>query len=90
MRIVSHCLGIPVVRHRGSETGPAFGAARLARLALGGELAGDVCVKPPVLDVSEPDTALHAAYAERFEMYRKLYRSLKPEFGGWHSTTGSP
>ena len=40
--------------------------------------AGDVCVKPAVLDVLEPDPALHAAYAERFEAYRRLYRHLRP------------
>jgi xylulokinase len=80
MQIAANVLGIPVVRHAGGETGPAFGAARLARMALTGEKPGDVCAKPPIRDVCEPDPALTAAYAPRFEVYRKLYRALHEEF----------
>ena len=80
MQIVAHVLGIPVVRHEGSETGPAFGAARLARLALTGESPRDVCTKLPVRDVLQPNAGLTAAYAERFESFAKLYRELRPTF----------
>jgi xylulokinase len=80
MQLVSHVIGLPVVRYRGSETGPAFGAARLARMALTGEPPSAVCVKPEVLDALRPNPALTEAYAERFEKYRTLYRNLTPEF----------
>jgi xylulokinase len=80
MQIVAHALGRPVIRYAGSATGPAFGAARLARLALTGEPPDDVCAKPPILDVLDPDPALHAVYCERFEVFRRLYRALKGEF----------
>jgi xylulokinase len=80
MQIVSHVLGMPVVRYHGSETGPAFGAARLARMAITSETAREVCGKPAVLDILEPDPSLSEAYAKRFEQYCRLYRSLKPEF----------
>ena len=80
MQLLAHVLGLPVVRYRGSETGPAFGAARLARMALTGEAASKVCCKPPVLEVLEPDGGLTAAYLERFSAYRALYRALKREF----------
>jgi xylulokinase len=80
MQILAHALGREVIRHAGGESGPAFGAARLARLALTGEAPGAVCVKPRPLDVLEPDPTLHALYAERFEAFRSLYRALKPEF----------
>ena len=40
-------------------------------------------MKPPVLDVLEPDQALTAAYAGRFETYKALYEALKPEFQRW-------
>jgi xylulokinase len=80
MQLVAHVLGVPVVRHAGRENGPAIGAARLARMALTGESAEQVCVKPPVLDVLEPDRALTAAYGERFETYRRLYPALKGLF----------
>lgn len=80
MQLVSHVLGLPVVRYQGSGTGPAFGATRLARMALTSETAREVCGKPAVLDILEPDHALHDAYAKRFEDYRRLYRCLKNEF----------
>lgn len=80
MQMLSNVLGLPIVRYRGSEIGPAFGAARLARIAVTSEPALSVCAKPPVLDVLAPDPALTAAYAERFEKHRALYRALKPEF----------
>jgi xylulokinase len=80
MQLLAHVLGLPVIRYAGSEKGPAFGAARLARLAFTRESPETICVKPPVRDVLEPDTALAAAYIERFEAYRSLYRALRPEF----------
>ncbi len=85
MQLVAHVLGMPVVRYAGSGTGPAFGAARLARIALTGERPQDICSKPPVLDVCAPDAALTAGYSERFETYARLYRSLKPEFKAMRS-----
>jgi xylulokinase len=80
MQLLAHCLDRPVVRYVGGAAGPAIGAARLARMALTGEPPAEVCGKPAVLDVLEPDAALAAAYAERFEAFTALYRSLTPEF----------
>jgi xylulokinase len=80
MQVVAHVLGLPVVRYRDSGTGPAFGVARLARMALTGESAREVCTKPSVLDVLQPDPTLNAAYRERFQKYQALYHVLKPEF----------
>jgi xylulokinase len=90
MQIISDVTGLPVVRYRGSETGPAFGAARLARIALTSELAGDVCAKPVVLDVLQPRAEVTDAYSERFKGYRALYRELRPHFASASSLTGSP
>jgi xylulokinase len=80
MQLLAHVIGLPVVRYHGSGTGPAFGATRLARMALTSETACEVCGKPAVLDILEPDLALTESYAERFERYRRLYQTLKPEF----------
>ena len=90
MQLLSHVLGLPVVRYRDSGTGPAFGAARLARIALTGESARDVCTKPQVLDVLQPNAALNTAYGPRFEKYRTLYRALKPEFRAMSELTRFP
>ena len=79
-RIIADVTGIPVIRHAGGETGPAFGAARLARMALTGEPADDVCTTPARLDRTLPDPARHAAYRLQLARFRALYRALQPEF----------
>jgi xylulokinase len=80
VQILASVLGIPLARYRGADKGPAFGAARLARLAATGEPVEVVCTPPPILDVTEPDPRLAHAYAERLESFRSLYAALKPEF----------
>jgi xylulokinase len=80
MQLVAHVVGLPVTRYAAGENGPAFGAARLARLALTGERTAEVCSRRPVRDVLAPDPALTAAYAERFAAFTRLYASLKGEF----------
>ena len=80
MRIVASVIGQSIIRYQGGERGPAFGAARLARLAVTGEAIETVCLKPPVRDVIEPDDRLMAALAGRLPLYRDLYRALKPLF----------
>ena len=77
MELIAGGLGIPILRHAGAGKGPAFGAARLARLALTGEAPQAVCRKPAAVETIEPDLRLHQAYGERFAVYRRLYRSLR-------------
>jgi xylulokinase len=79
-RMIAAAIERPVIRYRGGETGPAFGAARLARLAATGEAPEDLCRPPEVADVTEPDPDLAAAFKPRMERFRSLYRALKPEF----------
>lgn len=79
-QIIADVIGIPVIRYAGGETGPAFGAARLARLALTGESAGEVCTRPAILDRTLPDPSRHQAYARELVRYRTLYQALRPEF----------
>ena len=79
MQLLARVLGLPVVRYRGSETGPAFGAARLARMALTRGTGVEVCGKPPVWTCWSRSRASPLT-VERFNAYRALYRALKPEF----------
>ncbi len=58
---------------RAGETGGAFGAARLARMAVTGEPPEAVCLPPEREAVMLPDPALVAAYAERLARYRGLH-----------------
>jgi len=79
-RILASVLGIPLTYHPAGEVGPAFGAARLGRLAVTGEDPAAVCTRPPVSYIAEPDPGLADAYGERLGVYRRLYRALRPEF----------
>jgi xylulokinase len=79
-RILASALDMPLTRYRGADKGPAFGAARLARIAVTGEPVADVCAPPPVLDVVAPDPELTDTYKPRIEAFRRLYGVLKPEF----------
>ncbi len=79
-RMVASVLGVPLERHVGGARGPAFGAARLARLAATGEDLSAVAVPPPVADVIAPDPRLADAYAPRLAAFRSLYSALRGEF----------
>ncbi|MBL0402536.1 xylulokinase [Microvirga aerilata] len=79
-RIFASVLNVPLMRYEGSDKGPAFGAARLARLASTGEAPDVVCTTPKILETIEPDPRLVELYAPRVEAFRSLYRVLKPEF----------
>lgn len=80
MRILASALNKTVLLQEGSEAGPAFGAARLARLAATGEDFTVVCNKPAIAAEVAPDPALAAASAERLARFRALYRSVEPLF----------
>ena len=80
MRILASALGKTVLLQEGAEAGPAFGAARLARLAATGEDVTDVCRKPAIAAEVVPDPALARAYAERLQKFRSLYKAVEPLF----------
>jgi len=79
-RMIASACGVEVTRYRGGETGPAFGAARLARLAATGETPDSLCRPPETLDVTVPEPGLSEAFAARRGKFQSLYRALKPEF----------
>jgi xylulokinase len=78
--LLAAALNRPLSYRQGGEVGAALGAARLARLARGGERPEDVCVVPPLLRVVEPDAALAALLAGRRPQFVRLYQDLKKSF----------
>ena len=74
--IIASVLGIPLSRLAAGETGGAFGAARLARMAVTGEAPDAVCTPPVRAETIPPDPALTSAYAERLAVYRSLNRGV--------------
>jgi xylulokinase len=70
--IIAAVLGIRLHRLADGEQGAAFGAARLARMAVTGEPPEAVCTPPPRVETILPDPALQAAYAPCIARYRQL------------------
>ena len=80
MRILASALDRSVIVYQEGAKGPAYGAARLARLAATGEAVSQVCSVPRVSEVIDPEPTLVDAYRLLGERFRRLYRKLKPEF----------
>ncbi len=78
--ILASVLNRPLVYRSGGELGPAFGAARLARLAVTGESPETVCMAPPVAEVVEPKDEWRGRYTEQLQTYRRVYADLKSAF----------
>ncbi len=79
-RILASSLGRPLIYRDGGEVGPAFGAARLARLCVRNEPVEDVCVPPPIVNIIEPDDRLADRFSARRPAFRQLYAALKSSF----------
>ena len=80
--ILASVLQRPLLRHADSELGPAFGAARLAMLAVTGRSPTEICQRPPVSEVIKPRTEHLEAYQRQFARFQSLYGKLEPEFQG--------
>jgi xylulokinase len=78
--LLAAALNRPLTYRVGGEVGAALGAARLARLALGGASTQDVCAAPPIGRVVEPDPTLASLLATRRRTFVRLYQDLKNTF----------
>lgn len=74
LSVLANVLDVPIHRFAEGETGAAFGAARLGRLAVTGEAIATVCTPPQRIETFAPEPALAGAYAERLPRWRNLYR----------------
>lgn len=74
--IIAAALGIPLHRLAEGEHTGAFGAARLARMAVTGEAPETVCIRPARVETVLPDPALTAAYGTRIAQYRCTGRQM--------------
>ena len=79
-KILASALGRPLIYRDGGEVGPAYGAARLARLSLGKDAIEDVCTAPPITNVIEPDERLSDRFTAKRPQFRHLYSALKSSF----------
>jgi xylulokinase len=76
--IVAATLNIPLHRSTVGEHAGAFGAARLARMAVTGEVPELVCTRHSGAEIILADPALAAAYASRIAQYRAMSAGVVP------------
>jgi len=88
VRILAAALGRELRVARDPEVGPAFGAARLARLAVDAEAPEKVCRQAPAARVVAPDPALAERYEAKRQRFRDLYETLRPSFADAVTTPG--
>ena len=76
-KILASVFGIPLHYRNAAAIGPAFGAARLARLCVTGEDPIDVCLPPDIEHTIEPDEKFQQVYQTRRLTFHKLYENTK-------------
>ena len=76
-KILASTFGIPLHYRDAAALGPAFGAARLARLSVTGEKPSEVCTPPTINMTIQPDSNLQELYVQRRKQFRTLYKNTK-------------
>lgn len=79
-RLIAAALERPLVYRAGGEVGPALGAARLARVAVGEASVAQACAPPPVLHAVEPEPDLVRYFQDRQPRFRTLFSAIQPHF----------
>jgi xylulokinase len=79
-QIIASVLERPILMHEGSEMGPAVGAARLAMLAINNGSLEEICQRPGISKIVEPNLKYVSQYRQGQERFRRLYRHLAEEF----------
>jgi xylulokinase len=79
-RLLAAALDLPLVYRDEAAIGPAFGAARLARLAVTGESVAAVCTPPPVRAEILPEPGLVDLARTKHRRFAALYPTLKEHF----------
>lgn len=75
--ILAAALGVRLVYIDGGEVGPALGAARLAQIAVTGVPVAEVCTRPPVRAVVDPDPGLADRLATKLASYRVASAAIR-------------
>lgn len=75
--IIASVMDVTLHRLAHGEQGGAFGAARLARIAVTGEAVEDVCTAPERIGSVAPDPQLRGAYRNAHARYKEMYPALK-------------
>jgi len=79
-QIIASVLERPMIRHDSSEMGPALGAARLAMLSINSGSIEDICQRPRIKEIVEPNPKHVPQYRNYKNRYRRLYKHLEEDF----------
>ena len=79
-KILASVLNRPLTYREGGEVGPAFGAARLAKIGVTGLAPSDVCQAGKVKNVIQPDETMRDFYAIQHQKYQAIYQSVAKHF----------
>lgn len=79
-KIIASVLNKPLIYRKGAEVGPAYGAARLAKIGVTKQDPKKICTAGEVNFTIDPDDELSNIYIEQYPKYKKLYQSLKDNF----------
>ncbi len=74
--IIAAALNVRLVYLDGGEVGPALGAAKLAQMAVTGASAADICTRPPVAQIVEPDKDLGERLANKLAQFRRATAAI--------------
>ena len=78
-QMLSDISGLQLDYRTGGDVGPALGAARLAQIALNADKPlHQLLPQLPLERQHRPDAKNHARYAERRDVFRKIYQQLLP------------
>lgn len=81
-QILASALNRPLVYRDGAATGPAYGAARLARYAIVGGLFETSFAPPAIVNIIEPQSEIIEKLSNKKAQYPRIYRALQSEFSG--------
>lgn len=79
-RILAAALNRPLIYRDGSESGPAFGAARLARYSIIGGAYSEAFAPSAILNSVEPRQDDIEKLAPKMARFSRLYNALSPEY----------
>lgn len=79
-KILASVLNRPLIYRQGGEVGPAFGAARLARIAVTGASPQSVCRPGKITSIIESDPTMSAYYQIQKKKFNKLYTNISALF----------
>ncbi len=75
--IIASAIDMPLTYREASAVGPAFGAARLARLCLGEDKIEEICTPPAISHTIEPNADMRDLFASRRKTFAALYAATK-------------